>query len=256
MRLPSALRWTLLLVFIAVPIINFLPIGDDRFEDDVSTLVDPAGFAFSIWGLIFLGMLVFSWLLFSGKELDSQGLRQAATGLIVAGLASIHFVPISIAGNQVWVFVDVAAHLLALIYAYLGLRAHDRAFPHRSASIGIWWFAPSMYMGWISAATVVAFTLALKQLGLEVSIPTGIWIAAALILVLIAIGRYFLVMADAVYSLTVAWALVGIGFEQGAIPLLRYAAWAGAIVLSTSVLLRLSRGSKSLFYPMPARSEP
>ncbi|MGB3548980.1 MAG: hypothetical protein WBA17_18545, partial [Saprospiraceae bacterium] len=71
----SSLRWFLLGVFVLVPLINYLSFAfgrdDDRFADDAMTRVDAAGYAFSIWGLIFAGMLLFSFMVV--RALDGPG---------------------------------------------------------------------------------------------------------------------------------------------------------------------------------------
>ena len=73
------------------------------------------------------------------------------------------------------------------------------------------YFAPSVYLGWISAATVISLALALSQLGLEFAPDTAIlhrygteWEGTY------GSGRLYLSLRqDNVYTLTVAWALVG-----------------------------------------------
>ena len=248
--LPPFYRFAPLLTFLAVTVVNFWPVGERRFEDDADTLVNAAGYAFSIWGVIFIGLIGFSVVLARAAEPDTPHLRKAILGLCVAGLASIAFVPISINGNQVLGFLDVLAHLIALIYAYSQLRQHVARTPARPRQQGFWFYGPSMYLGWISAATVIAASLALEQIGVSLTLTVSIVVAAVLLVTLLLIGWRFISIADSVYGLTVAWALVAIGVEQAGTPLLRYIAWAGAAVL---VLVALVRGlqDKLGFYTTP-----
>ena len=249
--LPSPYRYGPLAIFLAATLVNFLPLGERRFEDDAQTLVTVAGYAFSIWGVIFLGLIGFSLLLARGREPDTPSLRRATIGLVVAGIASIAFVPISIGGDQVLGFLDVLVHLLALVYAYTHLRRHVAATPGaRSRGEAFWFYGPSMYLAWISAATVIAASLALEQLGVEVGVQASIALACALVIVLLAVARRFEAEADNVYGLTVAWALVGLGVEQSPLPVLRYLAWAAAAVLVVNATLRASRGHYG-FYATP-----
>jgi len=249
-RLPASYRYAPLLLFIVVTVVNFWPIGERRFEDDANTLVDAAGYAFSIWGVIFLGMIGFSIVLAKAHEPDTPYLRRAIMGLCIAGLASIAFVPISIGGNQLLAFFDVLTHLVALIYAYGNLRKHVAHTPARPRKQGFWFYGPSMYLGWISAATVIAAALALDHLGVNPGLQASIVLAATLIIILLAIGRQVQVHADNVYGLTVCWALVAVGIEQANIPMLRYLAWASAGILLVNALMRISRG-KYGFYATP-----
>lgn len=253
--LPAFYRFAPLITFIAVTVINFLPLGERRFEDDAQTLVTVADYAFSIWGVIFLGMIGFSVVLAKAAERDTSHLRRAIHGLLVAGAASVAFVPISIAGDQLLGFADVAVHLLALIYAYGQLRAHVATTPgERSRAQAFWFYGPSMYLGWISAATVIAASLALEQLGVRPGVRADLVLACVLVLVLLAIGRQFEAHADNVYGLTVAWALIGLGVEQAGFPVLRYLSWAAAAVLIVNALLRAGRGHYG-FYATPGYYE-
>ncbi|MCP9237893.1 hypothetical protein [Lewinella sp. JB7] len=241
-------RYLLLVTFILVPIANYLPvvldISQDRFTDDVSTRVDAAGYGFSIWGVIFTGMLVFS-VLQLRVDRETVALRRAYRFLTVAGLASIAFVPISIVGDQLWGFVDLLWHLMALIGAHLALRAHVREVGR--PRYGWTYFAPSMYLGWISAATVISTALALDQLGVSFAPQTAIYIATALVVVLIALGTYLGLRGDGIYALTVAWALVAVAVEQRDATLIFWAGIAGAIGLVGLAVFGIA-GRRKFFY--------
>lgn len=247
----KGLRWALLLVFILVPLINYLsvylPGGQRQFADDPETLIDAAGYAFSIWGLIFLGMLLFSIHLLRQTDQGSDDLRRATIYLLLAGLASILFVPASLSGNNLITWVDILAHLVPLILANRALRAHVAAAPHR----GHWsYFGPSMYLGWISAAFVISTALALEQLGVDLPSEVGLLLAGLLIITLLEIGLRLLRRKDAVYAATVAWALIAIGVEQGDYLVTRTLAWIGAGVLLAFIILRVSKRER-LFYAYP-----
>ena len=226
-------RIILLIVFILVPVANYLPIlldvSQDRFTNGTDTRIDAAGYAFSIWGVIFTGMLLFAFFQLRSAD-DSPYLRRALRFLVVAGLASIAFVPISFGANYLWGVVDLLWHLVALIGAYLALRHHEAE--RGSPAYGWTWFAPSMYLGWISAATVISTALALQQLGITFEPPTAIAIATGLVIVLTLLGIYLGLRRDGIYAFTVAWALVGVAVEQQDAALIFWAASAGATCLA------------------------
>lgn len=234
----NGLRLALFLTFVVVPLANYLPFidGTDQFIDDPETRVDAAGYAFSIWGIIFLGMIAFSYNVWKQKDgLGSAHLAKATPALIVAGLASITFVPISIDGNQFLGWIDIMVHLAALIYANRQLRQHVAAVP--SGSAWRWtYYAPTVYMGWISAASVISTALMLDHFGVRFDPQTEIYGATALVLVLIALGSFLTRRRDFFYGLTVAWALVAVGIEQGDAALIKYTAWTGAGALLFLVL--------------------
>ncbi len=249
-KLSPFYRYVLLATYILVAVINFWPLDEYRFEDDPEVLISPADWAFSIWGVIFIGMIGFSVVLAKAAEPATPSLRRAIIGLFIAGLASIAFVPLSIQGNQLLILFNVILHLIALTYAYGGLRQHVATTPARPRSRGFWYFGPSMYLAWIAAATVLAFALTFEALGFEPGVQAGIIMTLVLIVVLMGIARQFLAKADAIVALTVAWALFAIGVKQWAFLSIRYAAWAAAAILIVTTLLRVSRG-KIGFYTTP-----
>ncbi len=241
-------RYLLLITFIAVPIVNYLPFvtgsGQRRFADDVSTRVDAAGYAFSIWGLIFTGMLVFAALQLRNAR-KTRALKRAYQFLVLAGLASIAFVPISMGDDQVVGAGDLLWHLGALLGAYFALRDHEAE--SKVMHYGWAYFAPSVYLGWISAATVISLALALNQLGIAFAPPMAIYIATGLVGVLTALGTYLSLREDNVYTLTVAWALVAVAVQQRDAALIFWGACAGAALL-VGLSIWAWRGDRKFFY--------
>ena len=247
----SARRWqiALLVVFILVPVANYLPmlldVSQDAFTRGRETRIDAAGYAFSIWGLIFTGMIVFAALQLRNRD-PAVHLVRAYRYLILAGLASIAFVPISLGTNYVWGAVDLLWHLAALLGAYFALRRHVLAGGRPDFAWS--YFAPSAYLGWVSAATVISITLALEQAGVETTAWRQGLFALALIVTLAGIGLYLVSAADYVYGLTVAWALIAIGVAQRDEVLLLIAAGAGAGLILMAILAMLIN-RRPLFYP-------
>lgn len=245
---PRTWRVILLVTFLLVPLANYLPIlldiSQDQFTDGTDTRVDAAGYGFSIWGVIFTGMIIFAALQFRADHVTDH-LRRAYRFLTLAGFASIAFVPISFGSNYLWGALDLYWHLLALIGAYVALRAHVRAVGE--PRYGWAYFAPSMYLGWISAATVISTALALQQLGVDFPPATAILLATALVVVLTALGAFLGARRDGIYAYTVAWALVAVAVEQRDAALLFWAAIAGAALLVMLGLFGLL-GRRRFFY--------
>ena len=237
-------RVTVLIVFILVPLVNFgvpiFSVDGERFADDPQTRVAAAGYAFAIWGVIFTGMICFSAFMLASREPDSPHLRRALICLSIAGLASILFVPISIYGDQVLGWLDIMLHLIPLIIANRALRQHAQS--HKSSHAGRWsYIGPSMYFGWISAATVISTALMANQLGIELGDSTATTVSLAVILLLGAAGLLLTINRDPVYGATVAWALAAVGVEQAAYPSIRYTSWVVAAVVACAVAYQLTR---------------
>ncbi|MFK7769074.1 MAG: hypothetical protein AB8B55_17760 [Mariniblastus sp.] len=236
------LRYALLAVFVSVPIANFglEPLLSDgsQFAEDPQTRVAAAGYAFAIWGVIFTGMLWFSANLAFGNEPDSSPLRKAVVCLMIAGVASIAFVPISIYCNFTVSWIDIMAHLVPLILAAFFLRKHAAELPTASTSKLARWsfFGPSMYLGWICAATVISTSLLGNEWGIKLSDPTATGLAIATVVELGLVAIWMTWNRDPIYGATVCWALIAVGVKQASFPAIQYAAWGTAIAIGLTVV--------------------
>lgn len=242
------LYWTLLFAFVLVPVVNFavpfLPGGSQQFSDYGSTRVDAAPYAFSIWTAIFIGMIGFAIRLVNGKEPDTRSVRMATISLLVAGIASIVFVPISLYASDTVTFLDIVLHLIALVFAAYWLRRHVRET--RRIDIGIsdlgrmWFYGPSMYLAWISAATVISTALMLRDQQVDVPAEFATAVACCTLGMVTTIALLMLKSRDVVYAGTIVWALVAIGIQQAAFPPVRWTAWVTAGLLFVAIALRLA----------------
>ena len=192
------------------------------------TLLTPAGYAFGIWGLIFLALAVYAvWQLLPAQQALSLPdalakpltLASAATGAWVVLFAYELILP------SVGVMLLL---LLGLVAAYG--RARRRIFAEAAPALAGVPF--SLYLGWVSVATVINLTLGLRQLGWQTAEGTSVVLALGLLLAVVglalAMSRVF---RDLVFPLVVAWALVAIWVVRlREVPELGWAALAGAAV--------------------------
>jgi hypothetical protein len=248
------LRYALLAVFIGVPLANFglQPLLSDgsQFTDDPETRVAAAGYAFAIWGVIFTGMIWFAGYIAFGNEPETPSLRKAIVCLMIAGLASIAFVPISIYCNFTIGWLDIMAHLIPLALAAVFLRSHVATVAENQqvSSLSRWsFFGPSMYFGWISAATVISTSLVASEWDIELgdSLATGLAITT-----IICLGGFAIWMTrkeDPIYGATVCWALIAVGVKQEPFPAIRYIAWGCAVIVGLTVFFQLLNRRKVYF---------
>ena len=204
--------------FIATVTVNALAVilplnGQDtgKLSDSYPNLFVPAGLTFSIWGVIYLLLLLFS--LYQTGWLGPKGQKSFP---MVERLGTLFFF-ISLA-NVLWIFMwhylQVALSMLVMVIL-LGLlmTAYSRLMS-MSDSLREKWFVKvpiSVYMGWISVATIAnatALLVNIKWNGWGVSEPvwTIIMIGIATLL------SIYLLLAkkDIAFSLVVVWALWGI----------------------------------------------
>ena len=192
------------------------------------TLLTPAGYAFSIWGLIFLGLAVYAvWQLLPAQRALSLpdalakplALANVATGLWVALFAYELILP----------SVGVMLVILGTLIAAYG-RARRRVLAGAAPAWTSW--VLGLYLGWISVASAINLTIGLRQLGWQPAQGLSVVLTLGLLAVVVALA---LIMSRAfqevAFPLVVAWALVAIWVVRlREVPELGWAALAGAAV--------------------------
>ncbi len=213
-----------LIGFIATVIVNFLavllPIGGmttQELSDAIPNLFVPAGITFSIWSIIYIFLGLFSIYqirdIFKEDKIEMKFLNDIGYFFILGSLANVlwilvwHYqlVPLSL------IFMIVLLVSLLLIYMKLNIGKSEVSKIEKIAV-----HIPfSIYLGWISVATIANITAVLVVLGVSgfgllAEILTIIVIA---VVVLITFAM-LLLRKDCAYSLVIFWALLGIFIKQ------------------------------------------
>ena len=177
-------------------------------SDKYPTLVTPAGYAFAIWGLIYLGIAAFS--LYQALPSNQQRFRSVRSVYIM-----------SCAANCAWLYFwhqEAILASVAVIFLLLGTLAFINAKLQTTETLGDFWLAKfpfGIYFGWVTAATIVNAAVALVYLKIQVSATLAVVSGAGLVLAATALGiiiRYKL--NNVFYSLAIAWALTAIAVKQ------------------------------------------
>lgn len=183
----------------------------------------PAGYAFSIWTLIYLALGV--WLvgitrnfLKEGPQTHVQeGLFCASCALNIAWLAAFHFEHVASA----LVIIIMLWGVLAALYA--AERRAKAAFARRAPV--------SLYLGWISVASIAnAANLSARTLG-DVAMLGEVSTVALTVVVLLAGYAMCRIADDKVFPLVIIWATVAVGVH-----LIDASPATAAAVLSVSVV--------------------
>jgi tryptophan-rich sensory protein len=227
----------LLVMFVVVTIVNFgsrfFPDGENQFVNTPPTRINAAGFAFPIiWSVIFFGMIGFAaWL--RGRLADrSSSLNKAIVCLMIAGAASIAFVPISLYTTYTLGWIDILVHLVALVAAQFFLRRHVRRSPALPSASGWPYWVPSIYLGWICAATAISSALALREQGILIDPELATLVTLSVLGCLTIVGALMIEQRDGVFGLTLAWAFLAIGVQQTKFPKIQMAAFGAAATLT------------------------
>ena len=203
------------------------------------TFLTPAGYAFSIWGLIFLALAVYAvWQLLPAQQQMSLP-DDLAKPLTLANVATGTWV-VLFAHELILLSVGVMLLILGCLIAAYG-RVRRRIFAEAApAAVGVPF---SLYLGWISVASVINLTIGFRQLGWLASDGLAVVLTLGLIFVVVVLALIISrVFRDMVFPLVVAWALVAIWVAQlNTEPLLGWAALVGATLATIGgfVLSRL-----------------
>ncbi|MEO1796543.1 MAG: hypothetical protein AAFR53_05965 [Pseudomonadota bacterium] len=160
--------------------------------------IQPAGYAFSIWGVIYL-WLIASCVFGALKRADDPEWQATRPWLIVSLAVGTFWLGIANA-SALWATITIWIMLVTALGALLSSPATDR----------LWLRAPiGLYAGWLSAASFVALSALLAGKG--VLTDAFGW---ALILIpaacLLAMAVQFTARRAPEYGIAVAWALIAI----------------------------------------------
>lgn len=204
----------------------------------------PAGFTFSIWGLIYL--LLFSYNVTLTIFLSKSSLSEHNAIEYIRRINPLYWWSCLLNGLWIicWHYLQAVLSLvvmLLMLYTLIRLffngRKGVRLFPIWLQTLLI---APfTVYLGWISVATIANVTAVLVKFNwsggpLEPEIWSAVMITIAIVLALFMLIRFRI----AGFALTVAWALWGIRASQGAqSELLFRISYAGVICLLVVVVI-------------------
>jgi hypothetical protein len=205
----------------ALPL-NGLNTGEisDRFQ----VYFVPAGYVFSIWGLIYVGLIAYA--IFQALPSQRHNPRLRATGWWIAlgGLA-----------NSAWIFLwhyeqfsltilAMLVLLATLIVTYLRL-----GIGRTTVSTAEKWAVRvpfSIYLGWITVATVANVTSVLDYLKWDgFGIAPETWMMIVLLAVLVIATLMNFTRRDIAYTLVILWALAGISIKHAAIAEVAIPTW-------------------------------
>ena len=224
-------------------------------NEDISnkyhTLITPAGYAFSIWGIIFLGLLAFAIYQALPSQRTNQRFRAVGWWVVLNTLCNAIWSPLF--NNErigiALIVILVMLFSVAIIEQRLLMRPHtpvvapdlDATLPESPASVAETWLARipfSIYFGWLTVATILNVAVYLKATGFNLLGTSEQTWAVAILIVGLVIGAWlFNRYRSVAYILVFAWAYVAIAVEQAGYGSIQIAAGAGAI---GAVLLAIS----------------
>lgn len=208
----------------ALPL-NGLTTGEisDRFD----VFFTPAGYVFSIWGVIYLGLTVYAVYQALPAQRENLRMKRIALPFLLGTL-----------GNIAWIFLwhyemflltifAMGILLLSLISVYLRLEIGRTSVPRAET-----WCVRipfSIYLGWVTVATIANVTALLDYVGWGGwGLSEQAWTAIMLAVGLLITGAVAVTRRDFAYVLVIVWAFAGIGVKHASVSFVAASAWAAA----------------------------
>ncbi len=223
---------------------NILPINGME-TGEISDMFDvyfvPAGYVFSIWGLIYLGLAGYAIYQALPGQRNSVLLRDLAWLVVLSCFANAGWIFLWHYLQFGWTLVVMLVLLATLIAIYLRI-GRERGSLGRAAT---WLVAApfSIYLGWISVATIANATSVLDWLGWRGGPIAPEWWAVIMLAVATALGLFFaLRLRDSLYVAVLVWAFIGIAVKQSDAQPVYLAALVAAGLLAVAIVYQLSTG--------------
>lgn len=225
---------------------NILPLNNlttGQVSNSLHMLFVPAGWVFSIWGLIYLLLAGFVFYLFSTRE-ELDNINLITVGFIISCLLNSAWIITWHYLQFTWSLLLLLALLFTLGLIYYRLDYKDFIMPTFVEKYML--LLPfSVYSAWITVATLAHLNINFKLMaGAEYEM------VAAMVSLGVAVTVSSLVVAarrDHVWGLVFIWALSGIAWRQRAYPILSVAAVVGILVIA-AVMVQVYLNSRRSFF--------
>ena len=223
--------------------LNNLTTGEisDRFR----VFFVPAGYVFSIWGLIYLWLSAYTVYQALPAQRENVRLRRIGIPYVLSGVANVawlflwHYQAFSLT------LVVMLALLALLIAIYLRLGTG-----RTPAHAGERWLVRvpfSIYLGWITVATIANATSLLDYLSWGGwGLAPAAWAAVMLVAATAIASAVSLTRGDIAYIVVIVWAFVGIAVKHSGTPLVATTAWVTLGVAALTLVVGVPRARQRM----------
>jgi len=210
---------------------NILPFNGQttgEISDRFAIRFVPAGYVFSIWGLIYLGLIVFAIYQALPSQRGTKVLDQIAPVYWIASLANAAWIVL-------WHYEQFPLTIIVIVVLLLSLIAIYRKVDTKADASFRWCVQLpfSIYLGWVSVATIANAAQVLTYLEWNAwGLSAEAWAVIMLGIAGLLGAAMLLRERDAAYALVLVWAFVGIALKQADSVLVANAAWIFASILA------------------------
>jgi benzodiazapine receptor len=204
-------------------------------SDLYPTLVTPAGYVFSIWGVIYALLLVFVVFQALPSQRERPFLQNISVLFVLSSVLNVSWLFLWHYDQIVLSVVLMFALLITLIAIYLRLNIGKAAVSWKEKACVHLPF--SVYLGWITVASIANVAAALVSVQWNgFGFTSDRWgvlvIAVALLITLTVIAT----RKDIAYSLVIIWALAGIAVKQSGYQDIVIAVEVSAVIIAIALV--------------------
>ena len=207
---------SLILTIIMNGLANALPINGKttaELSDSYPNLFVPAGYVFSIWGVIYLLLIVFAVFQYLPDYRNKGYLEEISIFFIISNLANSLWI---VLWHYELVLLSLFAMLIilgSLVLIYVRLDVGKDEVPLKERFV---FHVPfSVYLGWITVATVANVTALLVSINWDgLGILPEVWTVIVLVVANVIASIIVVTRGDYAYGLVPVWAFVGIFVKQ------------------------------------------
>ncbi|MFW9849493.1 MAG: tryptophan-rich sensory protein [Candidatus Thorarchaeota archaeon] len=225
-------------------LVNILLVGGvttGEVSDSYPNLFTPPGYVFAIWSVIYTLAIVFMFYQIRANQRDEAYLQEIGPLYVIGSLVNVgwlylfHFSygsPALLLATPLLIVMFLV--ILLWTYVRLGVGVKEVSLGQK---LGIHLHF-SVYLGWISLATIANIASALNVLipGIPLDIQaiwTALIILVALVLTLLMLYR----RRDIVYALVVIWASIGIATKQASVTIIAWTTWGAIALIVVAIIL-------------------
>lgn len=197
----------------AAEALPFNNISTAAISDKYLTLFTPAGYVFAIWGVIYIGWLAYAIYPFLNSKQDYKWMLPAFPYFIISSLANMAWL---VLWHYEQLGVSVVVMLILLVSLIQMYRKLEIGIYPASLKTKLMVHVPiSVYLGWISVATIAniaAFLVQIEWTGL--GIPAATWTVIMLAIATL-LGVVMVVLRkDIAFVGVLFWAFIGINVAR------------------------------------------
>lgn len=238
-------------------LVNILPLNGVTtgvVSDSYPNLFTPPGYVFAIWAIIYSLAIVFAIYQIRRSEKNSQYLPKIGYLYLLSSIINVTwlaFFHYSYSASSLYLASTLILLLLLsaliLIYVRLGIGKEEVSLREKIAVH----FPFSIYLGWISVASIAGIASAFNVIFPNLSYGTQALGTTIMLVVVLALASLVLLKRrDLIFALVVVWATSGIAVKQSSNQMIYLTALtvASAILLEIFIIPMTQRKSWSKYY--------